>query len=163
MNPSCVPGFVLVLHLHFCTEIPPSTTPQGCGRTFAVFWLSHSVGIPVILGTPTIEQTLEMEAEACFCYRSYRGGKKPAVLPPQAARTQHVTGLDQCNFLPGLCILGGSWAVTVYSPEQAGGPAGEVPWQQLQQQPAPAESSVSTLCSSRVTAATKLKDAAPLE
>ena len=140
----------------------PSTTPQACTVDICCVLATQRGNTSHILGTPTIEQILEMEAEACFRYRSYRGAANLSSLPGQQ---EHGTwlGLDQSNFLPGLCVLGGSRAVTGYSQNRlvalpVRSYDGSFSSSQLQ-----LESSVSILCFQRVTAAMKLKEVCSLE
>ena len=155
MNPSCVPGFVLSSPSSFLHWIA-STAPQGCTVDICCVLATQCGHTRHILGTPTIEQILEMEAEACFSSRSYRGTANLSSLPRQQ---EHGTwlGLDQSNFLPGLCVLGGSRAVNgcpqnrlVALPVRSH----DVSFSSSQIQ---LESSVSTLCSWTVTAAVKLR------
>ena len=158
---SCVPGFVLSAPSSFLHWIP-STTPQACTVDICCVLATQRGNTSHILGTPTIEQILEMEAEACFRYRSYRGAANLSSLPGQQ---EHGTwlGLDQSNFLPGLWVLGGSRAVTGYSQNRlvalpVRSYDGSFSSSQLQ-----LESSVSILCFQRVTAAMKLKEVCSLE
>ena len=60
------------------------------------------------------------------------------VFPPQAARIRHVTRTWPIQFPARIVRLGRKQGSYWLSPEQAGGPASEVPWWQLQQQSDPA-------------------------
>ena len=148
-----------MVHLHFCTESPPQHL-RVVRWTFAVFW-PHSVGIPVIYWElPPLSRPWRWRQRLASAIEAIE--VRQTCLPSPGSKNTACDS-DLTNAIS--CQDCASWEearqLLVYSQNRLVALLVRSHDSSFSSSQLQLESSVSTLCSRRVTAATKLKTLAP--
>lgn len=146
-----VPGFVLSAPSSFLHWIP-STTPQGC-KVGYLLCSTHSVGIPVIYWElPPLSRPWRWRQRLASATEATEVRQTRLPLP---GSKNTACDSDLTNGPPARIVhLGRKQSSYWFIPRTGWWPCREVLWQQSAAAKLQLESSVSTLCSRRVTAAT---------